>query len=312
MPRKRFAFTLVELLVVIAIIGVLIALLLPAVQQAREAARRMQCSNNLKQMALAMHNYHDTYQYFPIGTYQFDASGFYTNRAFMGWSIGILGFIEQQNLFDRYDSSNGSLSSVNQFVRESVISTYNCPSDPNAGQLFEPATGACCGRKFASSSYRGISGRSEGVNYFDDIRHIRVAKKEDGGILTALEEGGRASRFADITDGTSNTFLVGEAHATGSPERSTFWAHTFTSYALGSITVGYPAPTFGITDYSNCVAVANDQGVGVDACKRYLGSMHTGGVQFARADGSVSFTSETIDQAILGGHATASGSEVLP
>ncbi|UUO06094.1 DUF1559 domain-containing protein [Blastopirellula sp. J2-11] len=312
MPQKRFAFTLVELLVVIAIIGVLIALLLPAVQQAREAARRMQCSNNLKQMALAMHGYHDVHLSFPIGTYQYGAAGLSLDRGYMGWSIGILGFIEQQNLFDQYDSSYDAVSSVNTVVRESVIATYNCPSDPNAGQLLGTATANCCGRKFASSSYRGISGRSNGSGYFDDVILFPSTNREDKGILTALEEGERPTRFADITDGTSNTLLVGEAHATGTPDRGAFWAQTYTSYALASITVGYPAPTFGITDYSDCATVANDQGVHLNACKRYLGSLHTGGVQFARADGSVSFTSVTIDQAILGGHATASGNEVLP
>ncbi|TWT33042.1 Type II secretion system protein G precursor [Blastopirellula retiformator] len=126
---RRPGFTLVELLVVIAIIGVLIALLLPAVQQAREAARRMHCSNNLKQIALAMHVYNDVHNTFPIGTCQHNSGGIVNSRGFMGWAIAILPYVEQQNLYDLYDHSVDSLSSRNQAVRETSLAAYNCPSD---------------------------------------------------------------------------------------------------------------------------------------------------------------------------------------
>ncbi len=312
MTSKRFGFTLVELLVVIAIIGVLIALLLPAVQQAREAARRMQCSNHIKQIVLATHTYHDVYNSFPIGSSQYNHTGLVGDRGFMGWGIGILNYIEQQNLFERYDSTRDSLSSVNAQVRETPIATYNCPSDIDTGQLHTPESGTCCSRVYASSSYRGVSGRSDGSRYWDDARHFGGTNSQDKGVFPALSDGGRPTYFGEVTDGTSNTLMIGEAHTTTHPTRGTFWAHTYTSYALSSITVGYPVPSFGITDYEVCATTANDLGVSTDACKRFFGAMHPGGVQFGRVDGSVSFVPETIDQIVLGNLATISGSEVVP
>ncbi|QDS95390.1 hypothetical protein FF011L_41860 [Roseimaritima multifibrata] len=308
--RLRGGFTLVELLVVIAIIGVLVGLLLPAVQAAREAARRMQCGNNLKQMALAMHNYNDVNKTFPIGSNQFNHSGFVSARGFMGWATGILPFIEQGSLYDKYSHVHDSLSSVNEAVRTTSLPAYNCPSDIGAGQLLTPSTGACCGRKFATSSYRGVSGRSDGAAYYDDAAHFSVTRSQDKGVLTAIGNGVSPTRFADIVDGTSHTLLVGEAHTRTTPTRGTFWAHSYTSYALSSITVGYPVPSFGITDYAICEQTANDLGVSTNACKRFIGSFHPSGVQFAKADGSVTFISETIDLVVLGNMATIAGGEV--
>jgi len=309
--NPQAGFTLVELLVVIAIIGVLVALLLPAVQQAREAARRMQCGNNLKQMALAMHTYHDVNNTFPIGSNQFNHNGFNNNRGFMGWAIGILPAIEQQNLFDLYNHNADSLSATNQAVRETFIDTYNCPSDTSTGQRHTPQTGACCSRVFATSSYRGVSGRSNGSRYFDDAGHFNGIDMRDRGVLPALADRGRPMRFADILDGTSNTLAIGEAHTTTQLNRATFWAHTYTSYALSSITVGYPVPSFGITNYELCRTTANDLGVSDNACKRFFGAHHPGGIQFAKVDGSVTFVADTTDQLILGALATAAGGESL-
>lgn len=304
-------FTLVELLVVIAIIGVMVGLLLPAVQAAREAARRMSCSNNLKQMGLAMHNYHDTYNTFPIGSNQFNHTGFVASRGFMGWAIAILPQVEQQTLYERYNPLVDSLSSQNQVVRESSIPTYNCPSDINIGKLLTPETGACCSRVFATSSYRGVSGRSAGSAYWDDAGHFGSTDAKDKGVLPALAQHGRPMRFADVIDGTSNTLAIGEGHTMTRPTRGTFWAHTYTSYALGSITVGYPVPSFGITDYELCRTTAAELGVSDNPCKRFFGSLHPGGVQFTRVDGSSGFISDTIDQVVLGSLATAAGGEVF-
>jgi prepilin-type N-terminal cleavage/methylation domain-containing protein len=308
-PSRR-GFTLIELLVVIAIIAVLIALLLPAVQQAREAARRSQCQNNLKQMGLAIHNYADTYLMFPMGSNQFNHAGFNGSRGFMGWAIAILPYIEQNNLYSLYNHNADSLSATNQRIRESSIPVYNCPSDPNIGKLLTPETGTCCSRLFATSSYRGVSGRSDGSRYFDDAGHFNGIRPQDKGALTAIGNGYRQTRFGDIIDGTSNTLLIGEAHTLTYLTRGTFWSHTYTSYALSSITVGYPVPSFGITDYETCRNTAASLGVSDNACKRFFGSMHTGGVQFARCDGSVSFISANIDLNVLGGLATIAGGEV--
>ena len=126
------AFTLVELLVVIAIIGILIALLLPAVQAAREAARRSQCANNMKQMGLATHNYHDTFRCFPPGTISPGESDS-TQKTLINWAIALLPFLEQQPLYDLYDHSaynqDLGLNNGNKIVRESIVNVYVCPSN---------------------------------------------------------------------------------------------------------------------------------------------------------------------------------------
>ncbi len=122
MARRRFAFTLVELLVVITIIGILIGLLLPAVQSAREAARRTQCTNHLKQIALAMHNYHAAVKTLPYGAdFQYRRGG--------TWAAFILPYLEQQNVFDKFDFTKPIWDSVNVPAVQTVIPTYICPSD---------------------------------------------------------------------------------------------------------------------------------------------------------------------------------------
>ena len=312
MVKRIAGFTLVELLVVIAIIGVLVALLLPAVQQAREAARRMQCTNNIKQMVLASHNYHDTYGAFPIGSNQYNHTGLVGNRGFMGWAIAILPFIEQGNLFELYDSTRDSLSSVNQAVRETSIDAYNCPSDIGVGKQLTPESGTCCSRVYATSSYRGVSGRSSGGYYWDDSQHFGNTNPTDKGVFPALTANGGQVRFADVIDGTSNTLMFGEAQTKSYPTRGTFWANTYTSYALSSVTINYPVPSFGINDYELCNQTASDLGVSNNACKRFFGSFHPGGMQFGRVDGSASFVPETIDLLIAGNLSTIGGGEVVP
>src|ERR1700754_1280668 len=131
--RHSHGFTLIELLVVIAIIAVLIALLLPAVQAAREAARRMQCTNNLKQLGLAMHNYHDTLGTFPIGrmgtNYTYPAN--VTNNANRRtWALSIMAFIEQGNLYNAANFAVSFHEPQNQTVRMTLVGSFHCPSDP--------------------------------------------------------------------------------------------------------------------------------------------------------------------------------------
>ncbi|QDT66339.1 DUF1559 domain-containing protein [Calycomorphotria hydatis] len=311
-PTRR-AFTLVELLVVIAIISTLIALLLPAVQQAREAARRSHCKNNLKQVGLAIHNYHDNFGMFPIGSSQWGPGNVLQSdrRGYIGWAISILPFIEQQNLFHQYNSNADNRSSSNQSVREAFVNTYNCPSDPGTTQIHIPATGGCCGRSWAASSYRGVSGRMNPSNgaFWDDTYWLQTGGLEevDRGPLGVIGYGFRPVRFRNITDGTSNTLLVGEATTITTPTRGTFWAHSYTSYALSSITVGYSAETFGITDYQAC----SDATSGGNPCKRFFGSLHVGGVQFVNCDGSVGFISENIDRELLGNLACIADGNVI-
>lgn len=137
--RCASGFTLIELLVVIAIIAVLVALLLPAVQQAREAARRSQCKNQLKQIGLALHNYHDSYRSFPPGNVTMGnccGSPCGTN-----WAISILPFMDQAPLYQQYNFDKYNEDPENQAVRETILPVFNCPSDINAGKRERPESG---------------------------------------------------------------------------------------------------------------------------------------------------------------------------
>ena len=136
MSRRPLGFTLVELLVVIAIIGVLVALLLPAVQQAREAARRIQCSNHLKQLGLAMHNYHDTFQQFPYAQYN-DVRGNRSHPNRGTWYPTMLPFVEQVALYDRlkpFFGTNAAPDWATLEIRSTIVDGMVCPSDPNGGK----------------------------------------------------------------------------------------------------------------------------------------------------------------------------------
>src|SRR5436190_5317653 len=163
---SRRAFTLVELLVVIAIIGVLVALLLPAVQAARESARRMQCTNKLKQIALAAHNIHDVNGAFPSGhkvTYNPTSN---TQVYYANWGIQLLPYLEQQALFNLYDDTVPNLDPKNSLLRASKCVAYICPAELLPGRLLTPETQAPNGvtgnTQFVSSSYRGMAGVTVG------------------------------------------------------------------------------------------------------------------------------------------------------
>ncbi len=206
LARRRVAFTLVELLVVIAIIGILVGLLLPAVQQAREAARRMQCSNNLKQIGLALHNYHDTYNKFPQGFTRFHS---------WGWAVRVLPFMEQRNLFDRLATDSGNWGPINNATNPVLLATlqtklsgFRCPSDTGPDINDKRTLG---GRQVSMSNYIGVNGSL----LFQHLGQWYDAESTPGNPATYV--GGNGALFMDskiglrdITDGTSNTLLVGE------------------------------------------------------------------------------------------------------
>src|SRR5262245_12162676 len=163
----RRGFTLVELLAVIAIIGVLVSLLLPAVQAPREAARRMSCTNNQRQMGVALHNFHDANGTFPPGGV--------TNGACCGtqsgptWTIFILPYIEQQALYDRYDQTVANEHANNGFVRTAFVKTYSCPDDMLIKKTMVPASGPgqTAGLQYMTGSYRAMAGVTDGLGWFD-------------------------------------------------------------------------------------------------------------------------------------------------
>jgi prepilin-type N-terminal cleavage/methylation domain-containing protein/prepilin-type processing-associated H-X9-DG protein len=287
----RRAFTLVELLVVIAIIGILIALLLPAVQAAREAARRSQCSNNLKQIGIALHNYHDTFKTLPPGW--FTPNGMPgDSRYCWAWSAAILPFMEQGALQDasQYGKINIHTASGTPAlltILQTPVPTYRCPSD------IGPATNnwlAIRSNRMATSNYVG----THNSDYWD-----KNGDPEQGGIFIENE----GTRFRDIRDGLSNTLMVGErkwsfqdvngdtlisasAHVWGGvPGHSSDWRWGY-QVALGV----YRMNLHG-TDQSGKIYSGEVSMRGANA----FSSFHPGGAQFCLADGSVRFISETVE-----------------
>jgi prepilin-type N-terminal cleavage/methylation domain-containing protein len=281
--RRRHGFTLVELLVVIAIIGVLVALLLPAVQSAREAARRMQCSNNLKQIALAVHNYHDTHRYLPPAS---------TNANLSGSSglAAILPYLEQTSVFTLYDFSKGNSEPVNQQAVSQRIKTYVCPRCFFVRKV--PISG-CDANDRAPGTYAfsTSTGDPYGVS--------------DGAIVNANTP---PTRMASITDGTSNTFLLGENHWG-------FRDYTFTSGpCLGQVRGGfsYWSSPFPLATVFTTKGPFNPQAMNGDSLRlATFRSSHPSGVNMANADGSVRFVTDSIDHNLLDAAATREGGEAV-
>lgn len=255
-------FTLVELLVVIAIIGVLIALLLSAVQQAREAARRMQCTNNLKQLGLAIHNYHDTFNVLP-------PNEIYTSTT-QNWGVGtlLLPFIEQSALHDQLNPQGGNMPTVaEEPLLATSISAFECPSDPGPSINFAL-------NDMGKSNYLISQGVSWAPYYAEPYQ-------------------GKC-RFTSITDGLSNTLLYGERFLGESPYNGAggVWAGrgaVGTSTAVQGRAAWPPnTPTACPLDSLNGIADPLTTRVA-------FSSMHPGGINTSMCDGAVRFTSENID-----------------
>lgn len=329
-PRSvRHAFTLVELLVVIAIIGILIALLLPAVQAAREAARRAQCSNNLKQIALAIQNYHDALNSFPPG--KITLGPCCHTQSLTSWTIAILPFAEQQALYDRYDQRVTNEHPNNQYVREQIVSIYSCPSDPHGTKLEVPRSGPAGSRpgglrlNYRHGSYRGMAGShwdntsrtiALPADWWDNcafppagltVAEYAVLERLKGVFpcsgWTRAPKPRVAARIRDVIDGTSNTLMVGEMTAEVTTNRGTFWAYSYTSYNTSE---AYPQSST-LLGFDNCYVSPTWTS---DICKRGWGSYHPGGLQFCMVDSSVQFVSTTIDIFLFNNLATMAGGEV--
>jgi prepilin-type N-terminal cleavage/methylation domain-containing protein/prepilin-type processing-associated H-X9-DG protein len=300
--RSR-GFTLVELLVVIAIIGVLVALLLPAVQAAREAARRMSCSNNLKQIALAMHNYADTHKVLPPGCiwiYPFVPPANINDAIDLGnwgWGAMILPFMEQgarQDIMQvlRVTMPTAVDNAASRAAMQQKIPSFRCPSDDsrfdlNSGRLFSGFSVLL--QQVATSNYVGVNASG----------HLRRDPGPASGLANGILYMNRGSSFGDITDGTSNTAMVGErawrfrTDAGGNQEHragvvlGTRGARQNSEQGLAD-TLGCGFFKLNFTRFRPAPG-----GSQADA-RRTFSSRHPGGAMFAFADGSVTFVSETI------------------
>lgn len=267
----RGGFTLVELLVVIAIIGILVALLLPAVQAAREAARRSECTNNLKQIGVAMHNYHDTHKELPPGWIMaWNNDGSPNGDAQWGWAALILPFMEQGSLHDRIGVTDMSLraaandASILPLLQTS-ISSYVCPS--SVADELSRTNKNIHGNTVAMASYAGCVG----IHWWSGDR-----TPNNNGALT----GDRGRAFKHFTDGLSNTFLAGEAATQDT--YSAIWPGIGASRGDG----------FNIG--RNVVHRLNSPKQ-TGSMDRSFASKHPGGANFLFGDGSVHFISETIE-----------------
>jgi len=273
---RRNGFTLVELLVVIAIIGVLIALLLPAVQQAREAARRSQCVNHLKQVGLALHNYHDTYQSFPSLCIESGETS--TNdsqvhdRAGWAWAAFILPYMEQSALHEAGNIGRGGHILDHRDVFQTSIPTYRCPSDPTPNLVNGKETW------WSNKAQTGWDAAT--ANYVAATNHRDVWHRVNG-TWTGGFAYNKTTKFSSITDGTSNSLCVGEKSARPNADYSgAVWAGAAQSHNPDS------SRDVGATMNTPINAVGNWFGG--------FSSYHPGGANFCMFDGSVRFISENI------------------
>jgi prepilin-type N-terminal cleavage/methylation domain-containing protein/prepilin-type processing-associated H-X9-DG protein len=336
--RLRGGFTLVELLVVIAIIGILVALLLPAVQSAREAARRFQCSNNLKQWALGCQNYHSTYNAFPFGRID-PAQGGYR------WSFqaSVLPYIEQGNVYDNLDftAANGQ---QNPLIYGAKFSLNYCPTDSDGmTNPADPGNAVGHGR----TNYRGCGGSDTGWILSGSVINIAASPEHNNGIFVTNQ----IVRISDVRDGTSNTALISEAllgdgdqakisvpgdyfqvaYAPADPtpaDRQLLfdacqslvptaatqqWSYAGRYWYVGN----YAVSRYNHVNTPNGKSCVTGGAGALNVRMNYKGtattasSRHPGGVNVAAVDGSVRFAPSTIDRNVWWSYGSRNGSEVF-
>ncbi len=322
-PRRssiRSGFTLVELLVVIAIIGILVGLLLPAVQAAREAARRMQCSNNLKQLALSLHNYESAHKTFPPGSVVPNLGGVYpppapgsngSRTAGYSWSMMIMPYMEQTALYNATLGVQPLLGRVvenptTRLLLQTPISSFRCPSDTGGPLNVLPSESHFIFGLEVGGTPWFINGVTAGpkvalaTSNYVAMHHHRGHEYSGGQLLFSGSFGpNKATKMGAISDGTSNTMCIGER-----------------AYQVGNVLMGAAV-------WAGCAAAGHDDCIddawatarspinpvqsvyNKFAKQQALSSNHSGGIQMALFDGSVRFLTQNVDFVMAGGNNTS-------
>lgn len=300
--RLHSGFTLIELLVVLSIISVVVALLFPAVQNARAAARRAICSNKLKQMGIALHSYHELHETLPSGwigvSQRFNdpdgLNGF-------GWGLMVLPYLEQQTVFEQFDADESLMSTRNDALLRTSIAAFRCPADSHtdAWEISHHDSGAIL-TTLAAANYVGVFGSSEelpGGRDLHDCEHLNGQCKSNG----VFYHNSRV-RLSDIDDGLGNTFMIGERRSTipGSPQH-------FHSTWSGVIPHGEDA-------FARVIGVTDHQPNSDDSSEPHLddfSSHHDRGAMFLLADGHVRFISDKINRHAYQHCSTISNGELV-
>ena len=303
--NRRTGFTLVELLVVIAIIGVLVALLLPAVQAAREAARRMKCQNNLKQIGLALHNYHDSLKVFPPG-------GVTSNTT--SWHVHVLPYLELKPLYDQFDFSKGTYDSPASQVGRGAngltrVAVYLCPSSQtekmqlatppnhvNTPDLVPTNTGV---PPYTTHYYGNMGPKNPGLTDYT-VRNVGQGGFSQHGLF----ECNSRIRIAEVTDGTANTFLVGE-----NSYHDQRYGSRFRNWMRGCDSNGNDH-ICGARNFQNGINTRSPA-LATPFHDIAMASHHPGGTNFVLCDGAVKYMSQNIQLGTYKAIASRNGQEAV-